>query len=53
MNDPSTLWKDLILYQVNLLLNSNQGLTLFTQTQTLSRRKHLHKHSNEIFQTFD
>ena len=31
--------KDLLLYQLNLMLNSNQGLPLFRQTQTLSRQK--------------
>ena len=38
--------------QSNLTLTSNQRLTLFRLTQTLSRHKTLHKH-NEIFQTFD
>ena len=30
----------------------NQGLTLFRQTQTLSRRKHLHKYNNKFFRHF-
>ena len=30
----SHLWKDLMLYRLNLILNSNQGLTLFSQTHT-------------------
>ena len=31
MNDPNAnaLWKDLFPYQLNLMLNSNQGLALF------------------------
>ena len=53
MNDPNALWKDLVPYQLNLMLNSNEGLGLLTQTQTVSRHKNLHKHDNEIFQIFD
>ena len=53
MNDPNVLWKDLVSYQLNLMLNSNQGLALFRQTQTLIRHKILHKHNNEMFQTYD
>ena len=34
------------------MLNSNQGLTLFRQTQILSGYKNLQKHKNEIVQTF-
>ena len=32
---------------------SNPGLALFRQTQTLSRPKNLQKHDSEIFHTFD
>ena len=39
MNDPNALWKDLVPYQLNLMLNSNQGLVSFRQTLTLSRQK--------------
>ena len=53
MNDPNAFWKDLVHYQLNITLSSNQGLSLFRQTQTLSRHKTLHKHKNETFQTFD
>ena len=49
MNDPNALWKDLLPYRSNLMLNSNQGLALFRQTQIISRHKYLHKHNNEIF----
>ena len=51
MNDPSSFWKDLVHYQIDLTLLSNQELTLFRQTQTLSRHKTLHKHNYETFQT--
>ena len=39
MNDPNTLSKDVVPYQLNQMLHSNQGLLLFRQTQTLSRQK--------------
>ena len=44
-------WKDLILYRLNLILNSNQGLALLRQTQILrsTRHKKLQKQNNEIF----
>ena len=29
MNDPSALYKDLVPYQLNLMMNSSQGLALF------------------------
>ena len=29
MNDPNALYKDLVPYQLNLILNSNEGLVLF------------------------
>ena len=32
--------KNLVPYQMNLMLNSNQELTLIRKTQTLSRHKH-------------
>ena len=31
MNDPNALWEDLVPYQLNLMLNSNQGLVSFRQ----------------------
>ena len=40
MNDDSNaLWEDLEPYQLNLMLNSNQGLASSRQTLTLSRQK--------------
>ena len=44
MNDPNTLLKDLVPYQIKLMLNLNQGLSI---------HKDLHENSNEAFQTFD
>ena len=41
--NPMLLEKILSPYKLNLMLNSNQGLALFRQTQTLSRHKNLHK----------
>ena len=35
------------------MLNSNQGLALFRQTQTLNGHKNLHKHNSNVFQIFD
>ena len=35
MNDHNALWKDLLPYQLNLMLNLNQRLTLYRQTQAL------------------
>ena len=51
MNDPNALWKDLVPYQLNLMLNSKQGIASFRQTLTLSRQKF--GQTTEIFQTFD
>ena len=31
----NVLWKDLILYQLKLILNSNHGLAIFRQNQIL------------------
>ena len=39
MNNANALWKELVPYQLNLMLNSNQGLASFRQTLTLSRQK--------------
>ena len=39
INDPNALWKDLVPYQLNLILNSSQGVASFKQTLTLSRQK--------------
>ena len=52
MNDLNALWKDLASYQLTLMLNSDEGLASFRQTQTLSR-KNLDKYNGEIVQTFD
>ena len=49
----NALWKDLMLYWLNidLILNSNQGLALFRQKQILryNRHKNLQKQNNEDF----
>ena len=39
MNDPNALREDLVPYQLNLMLNSNQGLASLRQTLTLSKQK--------------
>ena len=44
MNDPNALWKDLVPNQLNLMLNSNQGVASFRQK---------FEQTTEIFQTFD
>ena len=51
LNPTHAFWKDLMLYWLNLILNSNQGLVLFRQTQILrsTRHKNLQKQSNEDF----
>ena len=49
MNNPDALWKDLLLYRLNLMLHSNQALAFFRRTQILSRHKKLHKQNNEFF----
>ena len=36
-----------------IVLNSNQRLTFFRQTQILCRHQNLYKQNNEVFQTFD
>ena len=45
------LWKDLMLYRLNLNLKSNQGLALFRQNQILRSTRHcnLQKNNNEDF----
>ena len=49
LHQTNALWKDLMLYWLNLILNSNQGLALFRQNQILqsTRHKNLQKHNNE------
>ena len=53
LNPTNSLWKDLMLYWLNidLTLNSNQGLALFRQKQILSYNwhKNLQKQDNEDF----
>ena len=39
INDPNALSKNLVPYQLNLMLNSNQVLASFRRTLTLSRQK--------------
>ena len=39
MNDPNALRKDLVPYQLTLMLNANEELASFRQTMTLSRQK--------------
>ena len=47
----NALWKDLMLYRLNLILNFNQGLALFRQNKILcsTRHKNLQNHNNEDF----
>ena len=40
LNPTNVLWKDLILYRLNLILNYNQGLALFRQKQILRSNRH-------------
>ena len=52
INKPTkAVWEDLILYRLNLILNSNQGLALFRQTQIFrsTRHKNFQKQNNEDF----
>ena len=51
LNPTNALWKGLMRCQFNLKLNSNQGLFLFIQKQTLrsSRQINLEKQNNEDF----
>ena len=51
LNPTNALWKNLMLYQYNLILIYNQGLALFRQKQILrsTSYKHLQKHSNEDY----
>ena len=51
LNPTYAPWKNLILYQLNLILNYNQGLALFRQKQILrsTSRKQLHKQNDEDF----
>ena len=53
LNPTNALWKDLMLYSLNidLILNSSQGLAIFRQKQILryNRYKNLQKQNNEDF----
>ena len=51
LHPTNALWKDLMLYHLNLILNSNQGLALFRQNQILRliRHKNLQNHNSEDF----
>ena len=51
LNPNNALWKYLMLYQFNLILNYNQGLALFRRKQILrsNSHKHLQKQNNENF----
>ena len=51
LNPIYTLWRNLLLYQLNLVRNYKQGLALFTQKQMLrsTTRKHLQKQNYEDF----
>ena len=48
-NPNNALWKDFMLYQLNLTRNYNQDLALFKQKQILrfNSHKHLQKQNNE------
>ena len=49
LNPTNALWKNLTLYQLNLVLNYNQSLALFKEKQILwsTSHKHLQKQKNE------
>ena len=53
LNLTNALWKDLMLYRLNidLILNSNQVLAIFRQKQILRYNRHnnFHKQNNEDF----
>ena len=53
LNPTNALCKDLMLYRLNLILNSNRWLALFRQIQILrsSRHKNVQKQNNEDFFT--
>ena len=40
LNPTKSLWKDLMLYHLILILNSNQGLAIFRQKQILRSNRH-------------
>ena len=49
LNSTTALWKNLMLYRLNLILNSNLGLPLFRQIEILRSNRHenLQKRNNE------
>ena len=51
VNPTNVLWKCLVLYWLKLILNSDQGLSLFRQKQIRksTNRKNLQKQNNEDF----
>ena len=51
LNTTNALSKDLMLYPLNLILDSNQGLALFRQKQIFrsNRHRNLQKQNNENF----
>ena len=51
LNPTNVLWKDLMLHQLKLILNSDQGPPLFRQKQILrsTSHKNLQKQGNEDF----
>ena len=51
LHSTNALWKDIMLYQLNLILNSNQGLALFRQNQILrsTRHRNLQNNNNKDF----
>ena len=51
LNPTNALWIDLMLYQLNLILNSNQSLSLFRRKQIIRSNRHenLQKQNNEDF----
>ena len=53
LNPTNAVWKDLILYRLNLILNSNQSLALLRQTQILrsTRHRNLKNKTKMIFYT--
>ena len=49
LNPTNALWRDLMLYHLNLILNSNHSLALFSQKQIFRSNRHerLQKQNNE------
>ena len=55
LNPTSALWKSLMLYRLNLKLNSNQSLGAFKQKQILrsTRHKNLQNQNKRLFRKYN